>query len=182
MNPPSNLQLNSPINILQWNCHSISNKIDLLRRSALDLDLHIIALSETWLKPSQHLSINDFHILRKDNDIRNSGGLLLAVNKHIPFKQVPDSFSIQGKLDSIGIIISLAQKLILILSIYRYPQNSFSTENWNDLFRYCSSFAHSGILLGDFNARHSSWGCERNNRPFRHLPFKLSLRSFLQMH
>lgn len=172
MSPRFESQSISSLNILQWNCHSLLNKIDLLRGTALDLDLHIIALS-AWLKSSHYLSFNNFHILRKDSNVHNSGGMLL-VKKSIPFKQITDPFSIQDRLDSIGVIISLLHESLL--SIYRYLHDSISIDDWNGLFQYCSSFTHSVIVFRDFNAHHFSWGYER--KLFWRLSSKFSFLSF----
>lgn len=149
--PFSNTLHSFSLNILQWNCHSLGNKLDVLRNNIHNID--VLALSETWLNPSPQIYLRGFHILREDNSIRNSGGLLLAIRNTIPFKRVEDCFSIHNRLECMAITIPLKNEPLLIVSLYRHPHDSFSSEEWNGLFQFCSNFP-SAIIVGDFNAHH----------------------------
>lgn len=94
--PLSSTSHSSSLNILQWNCHSLGNKLDVLRKNIHNVD--VLALSETWLNPSLRIYLRGFHILREDNPIRNSGGLLLAIRNTVAFKRVENCFSIHNRL------------------------------------------------------------------------------------
>src|SRR5436190_18029924 len=96
-------QTTSHLKIFQWNCHSVTNKIDLLKPTVQEYD--VLALSETWLRSDQPFSLHNFHILRKDRIINNSGDLLFAIKKHISYKHLDDCFSIANRLDCIAISI-----------------------------------------------------------------------------
>lgn len=113
---PHNSSFNiSPLKILQWNCHSITNKIDLLRTTVQEFD--IIALSETWHNSSHFFSLNNFTIIRKDTLTRNSGGLAFAIRNTIFYKLPDRNFSIPGRLDSQTVIIRSDKNSLLIVSI-----------------------------------------------------------------
>lgn len=48
-------------------------------------DFDILALSETWLNEKTIIKFNNFNILRADGPFAKSGGLILAIKKHIPY-------------------------------------------------------------------------------------------------
>ncbi|XP_070153690.1 uncharacterized protein [Polyergus mexicanus] len=73
------LSRHHPLRILQWNCHSLMNKID--PSYTLFQEFDVLALSETWLSPDSCLNISNFNVFRTDSLTRNSGGLLLAVHR-----------------------------------------------------------------------------------------------------
>ena len=52
------------LRILQWNCHSILNKLDELKIISDNYDIMIII--ETWLKNHNKIYIPNFNIVRKD--------------------------------------------------------------------------------------------------------------------
>lgn len=182
MHPPNDANppvLASPIKILQWNCHSITNKIDLLRSIADDYD--IIALSESWLRPELTFSIRDFHIIRKDGLTRNSGGLLLAIKCNIPFKivnKIVNNFQIPNCLECQAITIPVENQHLLLTSIYRSSHYSLRVEDWNDLFHFCNSHPLS-ILTGDLKSHHTEWGCDRNDSTGAALLASASAFSFI---
>jgi len=147
------------ITLFQWNCHGILNKRDSLAQLGNQFD--ILAISETWLSPDKSFHLNNYNILRKDGPSSKSGGVLLAIRNSISFTKLDSIFSSDGVLEAVGARISSSQYDIHILSIYRHPCNS-SLPIWEELF---NSIPTSGqmIITGDFNAHHTSWGCNRSD-------------------
>lgn len=80
---------NASFKILQWNCHSIVNKLDISLPLFSEFD--VLALSETWLYSRNHISIQDYTILRADSQINKSGGLLIVLRKNIQYTLVKDT-------------------------------------------------------------------------------------------
>lgn len=130
-NPKSHSSLLNSLEILQWNCHSISNKIDLFK--SLLNDYEIIALSETWLLPSSSFNLQNFFTFRLDSSSRNSGGLLISIRKNISYQFVNNCFNISNKLQSIVITLKLNSLDLIIISIYRFPNYPLSLTEWENL-------------------------------------------------
>lgn len=143
------------INILQWNCHELRNKRDLLLNIIQDYD--VLALSETWLTTEQNFNFHNFRIIRSDGPSSRSGGVIIAIKDWIPFTKIDSIYSIQGRLESIAIRIETPTDPIYIVSIYRHPGN-FDYSNWDNLFSSIPSVSRI-IIMGDFNAHHNIWGC-----------------------
>lgn len=124
--------------------------------------MKVIALSETWLNPDSFFSLRDFHIFRKDSLSRNSGSLILAIKRNIPFKIIKDCFQIPNRLECQSILIPVRNQHLQITSIYRFPHSSLRSNEWNELFNFYNSYSLS-ILIGNFNSHHVEWGSERND-------------------
>jgi len=117
---------------IQWNCHSVSNKIDSLKDLSSNHD--IIALSETWLKPDSYFNLYDFHIFKKDSTNLNQGGLLIAIRRSIPFTFLGRSLILDPEIESLGISIPYSDGHLLLLSIYKFPQSSITEQQWTSFF------------------------------------------------
>jgi len=150
----------TPLAILQWNCHSLSSKLDVA--TSLFAGYDVLALSETWLTVDSRFLLHDFNVFRKDSPPRFGGGLILAVRSSLTYSYIEDTFSIENKLDTQAIIIHFENLELSIISIYRNPNGSLSREDYNSLFAFCQSFSNA-ILVGDFNAHHNEWGSERTD-------------------
>ena len=79
----NNNKINECLKILQWNCHSLLNKLDSLKSIADEYD--IIILSETWLFPEKKIQIKNFNIVSKDrlnnnqNDKEHHGWICILI-------------------------------------------------------------------------------------------------------
>ena len=153
---------NFQLHILQWNCHSVRNKLPTLRSIANDYD--IILLSETWLNDVNNLHIPNFTTLRKDRTSSEHGGFGILTKSNITFLQEKNIFHQENQLETLGISIPLCshtQEKLLIVSVYRPPtHNTTSHANWNKLLDYTNNFKYS-LLGGDFNSHHTAWGSHR---------------------
>lgn len=121
----------------------------------------VMLFSETWLQPhctvNSHLALPNFSLFRRDRIHRSHGGLVLYVNDHLCPRR-----RIDLEADDIECIVLELSKTIpkqLFFCCYRPPDQSpelfFST-----LFRLLSAADTDSTILnliGDFNAKHSSW-------------------------
>lgn len=92
------------LKLLQWNCHSIRNKREVIINIIIN-DYDILALSETWLDSHINFNLANFNILRKDGPSSKSGGLILAIKKHIPYQIVDYIHYRENTLESLAITI-----------------------------------------------------------------------------
>lgn len=122
----------SGLRILQWNCRSLSNKINKLKITATDFD--IIMLSETWLYGEKTVRLPNFNPVRKDRLIKNNtddhGGVCIFIRKKILFEEVADIYHDPKKLESIAIKIKRENSEdILECSVYRVLTESCPWKN-----------------------------------------------------
>jgi len=150
----------SPLAVLQWNCRSVLSKSDVT--PSLFEKYDVLALSETWLTVDTRFNLHNFVVFRRDSDSRFGGGLALAVRPSLSYSYIDNSITFAGRLITQAISIHFTNYDLTIISIYRYPGGSLSLEEYDALFSYCRSFPNA-ILLGDFNAHHTEWGCERTD-------------------
>lgn len=81
---------NFNIKVLQWNCRSVRNKLELLN-NAQEYDI-IIAI-ESWLKPETDFHISSFETTRFDRLDEKGGGIAFFVKKHIVYNVIHLDFS-----------------------------------------------------------------------------------------
>lgn len=90
-----------------------------------------------------YINITDFYTFCLDSTHKNSGGLLLAVRKFIPYNFINNSFHIPSKLISIVISIPYSNFNLTIISIYRFSSESLTIYEWQSFFIFCESFSHA---------------------------------------
>ena len=84
------------------------------------------------------------------------GGVLLAVHQSIPAQQL----TLRTPLQAVAARIYFNNRHISLCSIYLPPGVDFSLAELSTLF---SEIPQPLIILGDFNAHHTCWGCERTD-------------------
>ncbi len=155
LNPGPEVQLN--IRCLYINARSlVINKTDELQ--ALTIDVDLLAVTETWLKPtlldSEILTNSDFTIHRRDRAEFNDklgGGVLLAVRNNIPSLRSLD-------LESAAEILACelrpsGKKKVLFVVFYRPPSSDLSyLKEFTKTLRLASRGKFENIVIaGDFN-------------------------------
>lgn len=164
--------INSPhtLRIMYWNARSIRNKIVEFYHYLTTNDIQIACLSETFLKPSDHLlSHPDFRIYRLDRPNEAGGGVAILVDRKLKHELLPHLN--MRHLEAIGIELFLEnQQKIRIFSAYlpgggtsenqRLVRQHF-IHDLRRITRYqgnCSYF-----ICGDLNARHRHFNCVSSN-------------------
>lgn len=149
-----------------WNAQSIRKKSNELTNFLNSNQIHICLLSETWLKQSDILSMQNYIVYRNDRipidstDKRNvGGGVAIAIRKDIPHSEAqPLKTNI---IESVGIEVSGIQ----FHSIY-FPGSRLTPEKLsefkNDL-RKMTSNRSKYFIGGDFNCKHRLWNCNKAN-------------------
>lgn len=151
------------LNIVHWNCRSISNKLDHLKYliSTHNSVIDIILLNETWLNSSKPFKIPGYKIIRYDSS-RPHGGIAIAIKDKYIFKTLstPSDYNFQNLLIS----LKAGSITIDILCVYipPPPNGKFSLQMLNNSFSSISS--RNFLIIGDFNAHHTSWGSRFNDR------------------
>ena len=140
--------------ILQWNCRGIKANYENLELLILELNPKIICLQETFLKPSDSLTIPNYSSIHKmmDNPRKASGGTSIFVRRDIPFGNFNINSNIQNACCSIS-----AQKTYTICNLYIPPSQNISITDFDTLL---SQFHSPFVILGDLNAHNILWGSD----------------------
>lgn len=158
--------MNPNINILSWNARSVRNKKEELFSFLMSQNVHICLLSETWLNKNITIKNKEFYCYRKDRNNTNGGGVAILIRKNIKHEIIPNVNT--DVIENIGLkVFTTSGDYIKIYACY-FPGGSAGPENTKKR-KFCSdirklSCNNSKYLLGgDFNGRHSLWGCRRSN-------------------
>ena len=162
LNPTTNT-----ITISQLNCRSVLNKLWYIEHMLPTWNSDILFLSETWLRPhtttSTHLALPNFSLHRRDRPHREHGGLLVYTSSdlcaiHRPDLEHPD-------IECITIQITLQRNTKhFLFACYRPPAQppDMFFNHLSGLLDAASKESPHLTILGDFNAKHTSWDYQTN--------------------
>lgn len=158
--------MNEQINIVTWNARGIRNKKEELYEFLLNNNIDICLLNETWLNQNVSIRHNEFYCYRNDRVGGRGGGVAIIIKKNIRHQLMP--LMNTSLIENIGVkIFNSNGDSIDIYSCYFPGGNTRSTDNKKQKFtsdlRKLSSSSNNYLLGGDFNSRHSMWGCSRAN-------------------
>lgn len=154
----------SSLKIFQWNCHSLRNKLPILRDIIDEYD--ILTLQETWLDEFSYTKIPNYSVIRKDRKNSTHGGVAILIKNNIPFRIMENIFYCEKSLETVAITIPYQinnnnkDESLLIVSLYRNPSKVTTTNEWTQLFNSIKDYKNI-ILTGDFNIHHYSWGANK---------------------
>ena len=132
------------LNIVHFNPNGIRG-----RQTNIDQENpHIMAFSETHLKPNQHISLGNFIPIRKDRTERRKGNVAFFINKKIEFS-VNARFNKYPNLEALTVKISRSE-------VTRAPpkvtdKRIFEIVNVN-------RNSNNVVIIGDLNSPHTSFG------------------------
>ena len=114
------------------------------------------------------INIPDYQIIRKDREDGIHGDVAIIIRKDIVFQVKTNVYHITKHLETIAISIPILNhsnsnsppSKLLLISLYRTPDNHTSTQEWNSLFESYKDFKYI-YIGGDFNAHHPLWGANK---------------------
>ena len=141
--------------ILQWNCRGIKPNHQDLQSIIGWRNPLIIGLQETKLAPATNCSIKGYSVFRKDVDSNTiaHGGVLLAVHHSLPARQV----QLQSSLQAVAARVHLTRREITVCSLYLPPGIALPVV---ELRRLLLELPAPVLVVGDFNAHGTAWGCD----------------------
>ena len=117
---------------------------------------HVIAVSETHLKPNQHFSLGNFIPIRKDRTEKRKGGVAFFINNKIEFT-INDWFNRYQNLEALSIKISPSEvtRAPIDLVVYYNPPPKVIDKR---LFEIVNRNSNNAVIIGDLNSPHTSFG------------------------
>ncbi|GFT59464.1 nucleic-acid-binding protein from transposon X-element [Trichonephila clavipes] len=144
------------LHIVSWNADGIQHRIQELENYINDNSPDIIALQETNLRPCIDLNIPNYSTHRNDRLTHRGGGTAILVKNSIAH-HVINIYTTAVNITAIE--IEGPTNNTTVCSLYRSPSspiNSFIP----DLIKIFRNRAQC-IVVGDYNARHSTWNPNR---------------------
>ncbi|GFU95512.1 hypothetical protein TNCV_2729661 [Trichonephila clavipes] len=126
-------------------------KLDQILEIADRLHVEIIALQETKLCEQRLLNGKGYNIVRR-NSASGGGGLMFLI-RDVHFQTLPDIGNDTSDLEYLGITVHSKDRTVTINNLYQPPNSQhFDTNRLEGLFD------DNTIILGDFNAKNTTWG------------------------
>ena len=141
--------------ILQWNCRGLRANYQDLQTIIRWRSPLIIGLQETKLAPAVKSTVKGYSVFRKDTDSETiaHGGVLLAVHHSLPARQLP----LRSSLQVVAARVHLVHRELTVCSIYLPPGIPLPLD---ELRRLLLELPAPVLVVGDFNAHSTAWGCD----------------------
>ena len=148
-------KLNS-LNIVHFNPDGIRGRQTNILNYTDQENTHVVAVSETHLKPSQHFSLGNFIPIRKDRTEKRKGGVAFFINTKIEFT-VNDWFNKYPNLEALSVKISPSEvtRAPIDLVVYYNPPSKVIDQR---LFEIVNRNSNNVVIIGDLNSPHTSFG------------------------
>lgn len=146
------------LRLASWNARGLRNKTGEVELLLDEFKIDILLVCETFLKPSNKIKIRGYNCYREDRSDRAGGGVALVIKSTIQHNQIQLPAFLN--IEAVGIELKLHQKTYTIISCYNPPDKSLLNSELDTIF----DIGHSVIAAGDFNAKHTLWGCKSADR------------------
>lgn len=168
--------------VMTWNAHSVRSKRYELFDMLVNDDISICCITETFLNSSDSFNHPNFLTYRLDRDAPDrGGGIAICVKRNINHKLLP---CVQTRvIESLSIEFYSSNEKFVISTIYFPGSNNPNVlADFKNDIRTLSSLHDNHLITGDFNCRHSFWGCQRSNAAGRILYDEMCNNQFLIFH
>lgn len=154
-NQPQQVRLEQLLNIGHSNAQSIIPHLHDLEAVAMDNNLHVLGISESFLKPDSPrlFEIPHYRLFRVDRLNKSAGGVAMYVHESIPAREVcrseqPTAYRLRPEY--LFLELTIGRNKILCGTIYSPPKAGF----WSDVedaILNCNDSYDFTFLMGDFN-------------------------------
>ena len=141
--------------ILQWNCRGLKPNYQDLQSVIRWRNPFIICLQETKLAPAVTCSIKGYAVFRKDVQSLTiaHGGVLIAVHHSLPVRPL----LLSSPLQAVAARVHFGHREMTICSLYLPPGTALPV---TELRRLLLELPAPVLIVGDFNAHSTAWGCD----------------------
>lgn len=141
------------IKCCSWNANGVRSHIAELRTFIKVHKLDIIIVSETKLTQDINIRIKNFNLIRSDRTA-HGGGIAIVIRNNVPYRTV----GTDNTLAIENVTIQLKDGTFII-AVYNQPRNQITIADLQTL----SNIGNKVLIVGDFNARHTTWKNQNNN-------------------
>ena len=157
--------MNTLIKVAHLNCHSFSNKFHKIYELVNKKGIDVLSLNETLFNnnSNHHSILKGFELITSNRKHKRGGGVGLLIRNNLKIKLIESESN--ENFEFIAVEFQNLEEKTLIVSAYTPPS---SKTNFEFLNTFSSKFKNI-IILADFNAIHTSWGCNFDNSKGRKL-------------
>lgn len=149
-----------PTIAIQWNCRGLRANYNELLILMQTMEPIVLCLQETMVSDSYVFHNRNYTLFLsqtpQQSGNRPSGGAGILVCKKFPHSLLP----INTTLQAVACRISTPQP-ITVCSIYLPPSSTWTS---TEVLSLVTQLPPPVLLVGDFNAQHTLWGCSSTNR------------------
>lgn len=127
------LQHHNKLNILNWNANGINNKKAELSYFLKAKEIKLACITETHLKPNETFKIPGYNNHRSDRINSNGGGVLILIEKSIPYIQ--SNLPHTPGIETVAIKFPLDNRIITLIAAYKPPKIKIHSTNFGLLFQ-----------------------------------------------
>lgn len=143
---------------INWNARGLRQKKNTFEQFLYETNPHVCAVSETKLEPILTPRYKNYKIIHHSH-IGGRGGVALFIRNDIKFKTINYNNNLNSP-EVVPAIIKFAGTEITIVATYASPTVELNLDN---LLLIKGNILGHFIIMGDFNCRHTSWGCHDSN-------------------
>ena len=148
------------LRILYWNPRSIANKKEEVSKILNDLDIFVCV--ESWLNKDTNFHFTGFKTFRKDRTDKNGGGIVLLIRNNLAYKEKENLNIPHTSVEIASITITNVKPALNLIVCYRAPSVTLTELQWDQILSNINKSSHT-IFLGDFNAHHMNWNCNKTD-------------------
>ncbi len=148
----------TPINITQWNAHSLPAHQAELERYLEEQtpSPQVICVQETWLNKNKSFALKGYDVERRDRQNRQGGGVAIFICQELEWNPL----NVVTSMECMAVQIIARPAPITICNIYSAEQ---LTEE-KTLEEILNQLPQPVLFCGDFNGHHPMWGGRRIDR------------------
>ena len=146
--------------VVQWNCRGLKPNYEEIKCLLINHNPYVMCFQETFLSDSDNISFRGYDMFNKIStsliDGRPTGGSSLLIKKGIPHEILKLNTNLQVVAAKVTLHCTFT-----ICSIYIPPRFELSQAQLDTLV---NQLPVPFLLVGDFNAHSTLWGCRNLNR------------------
>ncbi|XP_058810375.1 uncharacterized protein LOC131675414 [Phymastichus coffea] len=156
------------LKIVFWNCRSIRARIEEIPKILKHINI-LVCVESQLNNIDASLHFPGFKTLRKDRLHKQGGGIIVFIKNNLAYKEIDGALSLNQAFEYLIFKITNVTLNLVIHAYYRAPGNQHLQNEWNSIFETIDDNEYT-LIMGDFNAHHTSWNCGNsdNNGEYLH--------------
>lgn len=145
--------LHNHFNFMHINPGSLKPHLDEIRSLIADVDMHLLAVSETWFSDKINdnlVSIPGFHLIRHDRKHKRGGGVAIYLKSGIKFRILKMS-NPNAKIEFLFVEIDNRSGSKLVVGVVYNPPPNTRIDSLLKILTDISAKYSDCLMLGDFN-------------------------------
>jgi len=131
------------------------------------------------LRPDNKFWLSGFNVFRKDIVSSCQRGICILIKNNLIYSNINLTSFNHPSWEIQGITLSVANDSIAIVNVYRHPNLITPFNVYHQLFSSLLRNYSKLIVVGDFNAHHTWWGCQHNDSHGNSLSYAIDMHGLI---